>query len=206
MKLRRNTVKNKTISEKIGYYVGQILAIAIVVGITIALFYLVYWLIINFSKILAAIITYSVNFLNIFTTLNAVIIVAIIGAVATFSVNIIAKISDHKWERQQYLTEKRESAYEDFLALFFNSLQGNAVNNEEGIERLNRFKQTLMLYGSKRTYKAFKRWWKAITGGESSVERQLELMELIISEMRNDVKAGKITKGLLVSVMTKSSE
>lgn len=199
-------MKNKTISEKIGYYVGQILAIAIVVGITIALFYLVYWLIINFSKILAAIITYSVNFLNIFTTLNAVIIVAIIGAVATFSVNIIAKISDHKWERQQYLTEKRESAYEDFLALFFNSLQGNAVNNEEGIERLNRFKQTLMLYGSKRTYKAFKRWWKAITGGESSVERQLELMELIISEMRNDVKAGKITKGLLVSVMTKSSE
>lgn len=146
---RGRQMQDKTVLERIGYLFGQITALSIFGGITIGVLYSIYLLIIHFSKILASLIEYGTTVINSFATLDAVIIVAVIGAFATFLVNIWSKSVDYRQERQRYLTEKREIAYEDFVALFFDGMEGKDITSE-GTARLNQFRQKLMLYGSKR--------------------------------------------------------
>ncbi|WP_339014142.1 hypothetical protein VNN36_03900 [Lactococcus garvieae] len=131
--------------EKVLNTIGVILGWLIIIAIFISSIFIIY----HFLDILG----WIGNILKPIGSLDAVIIVAIIGAIATFVVNIIAKRLDHKFESRKYLSEKRQVAYEDFLKIFFDILEANSNENIEERkdipERLNIFKQTLLLYGIK---------------------------------------------------------
>lgn len=185
---------------KIGNAVSIILAWGIIFATLIFFGFVIY----HFFDI----IKYIGNVLKSIGSLDAVIIVAIIGAIATFVVNVIAKRLDHKFESRKYLSEKRQAAYEDFLKIFFDILEKNSKENVEELDnipkRLNKFKQTLLLYGSKRTYKAFEKYWKSITGGTEDSKVQMDLMEKVVSEMRRDAGAGAIKNNLSNIVINNS--
>ncbi|CAK1245463.1 hypothetical protein [Fructobacillus cardui] len=196
-------------SIKSGELVGRVIGYFLVIGLPTITIGALIWLIGHAVLIFSLFLDYMVKFLKGFATLDAVIIVAIIGAFGTFVVNIWSKWSDHRWERNKYLTEKREKSYEEFLGIFFETLENpGKVNNSQTVTRINKFKQNLMLYGSKRTYKAFKKWWSFITNDSSNndVEKNVKLMEKIISEMRNDAKAGNIKKKLMSNIVLPNSQ
>lgn len=183
--------------EKVLNTIGLILGWLIIIAIFILFIFIIY----HFLDILG----WIGNILKPIGSLDAVIIVAIIGAIATFVVNIIAKRLDHKFESRKYLSEKRQVAYEDFLKIFFDILESNSNENIEERkdipERLNIFKQTLLLYGSKKTYKAFVKYWAAITGGTEDTKVQMDLMEKVVSEMRRDAGAGAIKNNLISNIV-----
>ena len=81
--------------KNIWYYVGQILALVILLSSLVACI----WIIYHIKDILKSII----HIVEPIGKIDAVIIVAIIGAIATFIVNIISKRLDHKFELKKYL-------------------------------------------------------------------------------------------------------
>lgn len=185
-------------SEKIGNIIGVIFAWMIIIGILAITGLGVY----HFPDILK----WFINLLKPFKSLDAVIIVAIIGAVTTFVANLLSKRSDHKFELRKYLAGKRQESYEDFLKIFFDILEADGQEIDDIPSRLNLFKQTLLLYGSKRTYKSFVKYWKAITDSEVASEVQIDLMEKVVSEMRKDAGAGGVRKNLISNILINNSK
>ena len=90
--------------EKISYRIGQIIAIAI--------------LIFSLWALVKAIL-FSITFFNNLPTLDTVIIVALVSG----TISIASTIAKFIWERQQqkreYLTQKREEPYEQFVAIIY---------------------------------------------------------------------------------------
>ena len=179
--------------SNIWYYIGQILALLILVSGLVACIYIIYYI----KDILKSII-YIVERIG---KIDAVIIVAIIGAIATFIVNIISKRLDHKFELKKYLSVKRQKSYEDFLKIFFDILESENVEREDIPKRLNEFKQTLLLKKKKKTYRAFVKYWKYITGDVKDPKISIDLMEKVVSEMRRDAGAGPIKENLISNIV-----
>ncbi len=183
-------------SKNIGYYISLVFAWVIIIGVLLACLWTIYYI----QDIVRPIFDILISL----GKLDAVIIVAIIGAIATFVVNIISKHSDHKYEFRKYLSEKRQESYEDFLKIFFDILEANGEEREDVPKRLNEFKQTLLLYGSKRTYKAFVKYWKSLIDKTSDYSVSMDLMEKVVSEMRRDAGAGGIKKNLISNIITRN--
>lgn len=184
--------------DKIGYFIGQIIAWLIILGCLILVIFGIYHLL--------DIVNWIAELFKTLGRLDAVIIVAIIGAFATFIANIFSKHSDHKFELRKYLSDKREESYEDFLKIFFELMEENTNSDkteETDIpERLNKFKQTILLYSSKRTYKAFVKYWDSVTQTED-VDLQMKLMQKVVSEMRRDAGAGLIRNDIISNIIIK---
>ncbi|MBR2652642.1 MAG: hypothetical protein IKF82_06460 [Bacilli bacterium] len=180
-------------SKNIGYNIGLVLAwIIIICGLILSL-----WFIYHIQDIVKSIF----NILSPIAKLDAVIIVAIIGAIATFIVNIISKRLDHKFELKKYLSDKRQRSYEDFLKMFFDILESDGKEIEDIPKRLNEFKQTLLLYGSKKTYKSFEKYWKHISSDSPDAEKSIDLMERVVSEMRRDAGAGPLKENIISNIV-----
>lgn len=185
-------MKEKNLLYTVGEALGYIIILVITAAFAFAFVFVTYYLL--------DIVKWIVDIFMSIGKLDAVIIVAIIGAVATFLANIFSKRSDHNFEFRKYLSEKRQESYEDFLKIFFDTLEAKGEERKDIPVRLNKFKQTLLLYGSKRTYKAFVKYWKSITDETSSSEANIDLMEKVVSEMRRDAGAGGIKNNLISNI------
>lgn len=187
--------------DRIGYFIGQFIAWLIILGSVVLLVLGVYHLL--------DIVNWIVELFKSLGRLDAVILVALIGALATFIANLFSKNSDHKFEMRKYLSNKREKSYEDFLKMFFELMEENSsstIKNKVNIpERLNKFKQTLLLYSSKRTYKAFVKYWKSVTETED-IDLQMKLMQKVVSEMRRDAGAGLIKNDIISNIVVNKSK
>lgn len=187
--------------NRIGYLIGQFIAWLIILGAGVLFIFGVYHLL--------DIVNWIVELLKSLGRLDAVIIVAIIGAIATFIANLFSKQSDHKFERRKYLSNKREKSYEDFLKMFFELMEENVNSTVKGKvniqERLSKFKQTLLLYSSKRTYKAFVKYWKSVTETDD-IDLQMKLMQKVVSEMRRDAGAGLIKNDIISNIVVNKSQ
>ncbi len=188
--------------NKVGYFIGQFIAWLIILGIVLLFAFGIYHLL--------DIVNWIVQVFKSLGRLDAVIIVAIIGALATFIANLFSKQSDHKFELRKYLSNKREESYEDFLKIFFELMEENTSDTKikEKVdipERLSKFKQTLLLYSSKRTYKAFVKYWKSITETDD-LDLQMKLMQKVVSEMRRDAGAGLIKNDIISNIIVNKSK
>ena len=161
--------------EKISYRIGQIIAIAI--------------LIFSLWALVKAIL-FSITFFNNLPTLDTVIIVALVSG----TIPIASTIAKFIWERQQqkreYLTQKREEPYEQFVAIIYKIVKNKDQNYPELENDILTLNKSLSLWGSKNVVKS---WSEFILLSFENTDRQklLDKSEEILNHMRNDLGVKK---------------
>ncbi len=138
--------------------------------------------------------------------LDAVIIVALITAtvslVGVILSSIVSKIIDYKKNREEYLAQKREKPYGEFVDMVYkiqqNSKKPNSYTEEEMISDLLKFSKEITLWGSK---KVVKKWVKFRENGANpkAAQENMFVMESIMNEMRKDLGLKRTKKGNLLS-------
>ena len=137
--------------------------------------------------------------------LDAVIIVALItSAVSIVSVivsSVVSKIIDYKQKRNEYLNQKREEPYSDFVEMVY-KLQENAKNRgnystDEIIKDTYKFSKKLTLWGSDNVINKWLKFREMSLKGTTTSDL-LFVMEDIIFEMRKDLGLKKLKKGNLL--------
>lgn len=142
---------------------------------------------------------------NIASNMDAVIIVALItGAVSLVGViisSLIAKIVDYRKSRQEYLAQKREEPYGEFVEMIYkiqrNTNNPGSYSDKQMFEDISKFSKQITLWGS---HNVVNKW---IEFREKSSEQQksndlLFITEDIMNEMRKDLGLKKVKKGKLL--------
>lgn len=150
------------------------------------------------------------DFLNwLLTTvrkLDAVVIVALItGTVSIVGVvmsSVVAKFIEYRKNRQDYLAQKREIPYGEFVDMIY-KVQGtikdkNSYTQEEMIADISKFSKQLTLWGSHRVVNKWVKFRENGTDPESA-KKNLLLMEDIMNEMRYDLGLRRVKQGKLLA-------
>ena len=137
--------------------------------------------------------------------LDAVIIVALItGVVSIIGViisSIFAKIVDYIKSRKEYLTQKREKPYGEFVEMIYkvqkNVKKPGTYSEKQMLEDLSKFSKQITLWGSS---KVINKWIEFRENGTDpeKANNNLFLMEEIMNEMRKDLGLKKVKKGNLL--------
>lgn len=140
------------------------------------------------------------------SSLDAVIIVALItGMVSIVSVvfsSVVSKMIDYRQKRREYLYQKREEPYSDFIGVVY-KLQERIQNKDEYpqsemSEDMRSFSRKLTLWGSNRVVK---KWLKLRRLSPDNVGgmNTLFVMEDIMFAMRKDMGLKRLKKGSLLA-------
>lgn len=162
--------------------------------------------VIYFIKFLYNIIVNGiVRLTEVASKLDAVIIVALItGLVSIAGViisSIVAKIVDYRKNRQEYLTQKREKPYGEFVEMIYqvqrNARKPGSYSEKQMLEDLSKFSKQITLWGSSRV---INKWIKFRENGTNpeKAKGNLFLMEEIMNDMRKDLGLKKVKKGNLL--------
>ena len=138
--------------------------------------------------------------------LEAVVLVALItGAVSIIGVvftSVIAKIIDYKQHRREYLYQKREKPYEDFIDMVYKIQEYTKKNKkypeDEMLRDMFKFSKQLTLWGSNRVIKKWLKFRQTSITGQTGPEIMF-VMEDILYAMRKDMGLRKLSKGKLLS-------
>lgn len=144
--------------------------------------------------------------LSTVSKLDAVVIVALItGAVSIIGVvisSVFSKYIEYKKTRQNYLAQKREVPYGQFIDMIY-KMQKSSKNNEtytqeEMISDISKFSKQLTLWGS---HRVVNKWVEFREKGADpkSAKENLFLMDDIMNEMRHDLGLKKVKKGNLLA-------
>lgn len=163
------------------------------------------WLIKFLYDIINIIIDGIIKLSAVASKLDAVIIVALItGLVSITGViisSIVAKIVDYRKSRQEYLTQKREKPYGEFVEMIYkiqkNVKNVDAYSEEQMLEDLSKFSKQITLWGSS---KVINKWIRFRENGSNpeKAKENLFLMEEIMNDMRKDLGLRKVKKGNLL--------
>ncbi len=144
---------------------------------------------------------------TIASKLDVVVIVALItGAVSILSVvfsSVIAKSIEYKQRQREYLYQKREEPYTEFVAVVYKILEKTKRKEEYTDEELttdiNRFSQKLTLWGSNRVIKKWLKFRSSSSEKNKTPTEVLFVMEDILFAMRKDLGLKKMKQGNLLS-------
>lgn len=133
--------------------------------------------------------------------LDAVIIVALITAAVTIISGVVSKIIDFKQKRREYLSQKKEEPYAEFINVYF-KMQEKVSKNEiylpdEMFNDIQKFQKKLMLWGSNRVVKA---WIEYRAHAGTDGMNALFYMEKILYAIRKDMGYKNLGKGKLLSM------
>lgn len=155
------------------------------------------------GKSLADIISWLAGMVS---KLDAVIIVALItGTLSLIGViinSVVSKIIDHKKSRQEYLAQKREESYGQFVDMVYkiqkNGKEPGSYGEKEMIEDLSRFSKEITLWGSP---KVVEKWveFRECKVDPNGPPENLLILEEIMNEMRKDLGLKKVKKGNLLA-------
>ncbi len=202
MNIRTNKIENKrSFAEehpKWNQAIGTIAALTLVV---LAIFIVVK--VIQYAiKAGASLLTWVSQTLP---KMDAVVIVALItGAVSILGVvlsSIVAKALEYRRTRREYLTQKREDPYSEFIEMVYkiqqSSKPGKEYPEEEMIKDLTRFSKKITLWGSP---KVVNDWVKFKENAlKSNGKDNLFLTETIMNDMRKDLGMPRVKKGHLLA-------
>lgn len=142
---------------------------------------------------------------DVASKLDAVIIVALItGVVSIIGViisSVVAKIVDYRKSRQEYLTQKREKPYGEFVEMIYqvqkNAKEPGTYTDKQMLEDLSKFSKQITLWGSSRV---INKWIEFRENGADpeKAKNNLFLMEEIMNDMRKDLGLKKVKKGNLL--------
>ncbi len=143
---------------------------------------------------------------TIATTLDAVIIVALIaGAVSITGViisSIVAKSLEYRKARREYLTQKREKPYGEFIDMVYKLQQdgknGNKYTREEMVNDLMTFSKEITLWGSPSVVDKWVEFKENASKNADGLDN-IWLTEEIMNAMRKDLGLRKVKKGNLLS-------
>lgn len=136
--------------------------------------------------------------------MSKVIVALITGTVSLIGViisSVVSKVIDYRKNRQEYLAQKREKPYGEFVDMVYkiqqNSKKPNSYTQEQMIEDLLRFSKQITLWGSP---SVAKKWIKFRENGAKpdSGKENLFIMEQIMNAMRKDLGLKKVKKGNLL--------
>lgn len=138
--------------------------------------------------------------------LDAVVIVALItGCVSIIGVlisSVIAKRIEYKRSRQEYLAQKREEPYGQFVDMIYkiqqNAKNPNSYTEAKMMEDISQFSRQITLWGSS---KVINKWVKFRENGSNPefARKNLLVLEDIMNEMRKDLGLKKTKKGNLLA-------
>lgn len=151
--------------------------------------------------------SYIVDYLiNIATSIDVVILVAIITGLASIVTSSVRGFVENKNKRREYLSAKREEPYREFIELF-NKMLNNGKNNyeystEEMTKDINDFNSKLTLWGSPKVVKKWNEYRNKTLNEEQNVtpEEILYLLEEVMNQMRNDLGVKSVGKKNLLSI------
>lgn len=150
------------------------------------------------------VIDWFLKLFAILKTFDAVIIVAIITGFVTILTALLKSIYDIKQTRLQYLTQKRETAYYQFVETIYKinqlSKDEKSYSSEEQIADLIKFSKDITLWGSKSVVEKWMEFRKIATS-DSNVDGQqlLKISEQLMNEMRKDLGVPKVKENALLS-------
>lgn len=150
-------------------------------------------------------IKYIGLFLKQLAKLDAVVVVAIItGGVSIIGVvisSIVGKSLEYKKSRNEYLAQKREGPYCDFVDLIYkvqqNGKAGTEYPQEDMIKDINKFSKQLTLWGSPKVAKKWIEFRQLAINPKNNLD-SIWITEEIMNEMRKDLGTGKTKKGQLM--------
>lgn len=140
------------------------------------------------------------------SSLDAVIIVALItGMVSIVSVvfsSVVSKMIDYRQKRREYLYQKREEPYSDFIGVVY-KLQERIKNKDEYpqsemSEDMRSFSRKLTLWGSNRVVKKWLKF-RRLSSSNADGKDTLFVMEDIMFAMRKDMGLRRLRKGSLLA-------
>lgn len=150
---------------------------------------------------------------SVASKLEAVVLVALItGAVSIIGVvftSVIAKIIDYKQKRREYLYQKREKPYEEFIDMVYKIQEYSKKNKKypenEMIQDMFKFSKQLTLWGSNRVIKKWLKFRDSSNTTSSGAEIML-VMEDILYAMRKDMGLRKLSEGDLLAFFINDRE
>ena len=152
----------------------------------------------------------TISFVEWITSLasnfDVVVIVALItGMVSIVTVvlsSIVAKWLDYKHARREYLTQKREGPYSDFVEMIYRiqqtSKDENAYPRDEMIEDLMSFSKQITLWGSSKVVKDWVKFKENAMNNEDGFNN-LMLTDQLMNDMRKDLGLKRMKKGNLLA-------
>lgn len=183
-------VKHPIINKIFGFFI-----LLVLIGIGFAFLYFVVF--VGIAK--------TVNLIKeTLSKLDAVVVVALItGSVSLLGViisSIIAKVIDYKRTRREYLAQKREGPYGEFVEVYYKLSQNKdgKYTEKETIDDISSFSKQLILYGSR---PVVKNWVKFRKNGAKPdmAEENLFIMEKIMNAMRKDLGVKKVKEGEILA-------
>lgn len=143
---------------------------------------------------------------DVTSKMEAVVMVAFItGTVSIIGViisSVVAKIIDYRKSRQEYLAQKRELPYSEFVEMVY-KLQQN-INAPETytekmmLEDLSKFSKQITLWGSADVVNKWVKFRATGTDSSAGIDR-LILLEKIMNSMRKDLGLRRVKKGNLLA-------
>lgn len=180
-----------------------LLALSILLTMFIGGGYFIYFAVCFLGKGITKIAQYLTHLTS---KMDAVVVVALItAAVSLVSViisSVVAKIIDYRKSRQEYLAQKREKPYGEFVDMVYKIQQTTknpgSYNEKEMIEDISKFSREITLWGSD---KVVKKWVKFRENGTKPDAGQdnLFIMEDIMNAMRKDLGLKRVKKGNLLA-------
>ena len=179
------------------FFIGLILFFGMIAGAIAIIYYVI--------KFISHIVSSFVDWIStVATTLDAVVIVALItGAVSIVGViisSIVAKSLEYRKARREYLAQKREKPYSDFVAMYYKILMskklGEEYSQEEMLKDMTAFSQELTLWGSNKVVRLWVDYRTKAT--QLNGVDNLFQYEKILYEIRKDMGFRKMKKGTLL--------
>ena len=148
------------------------------------------------------------------SNVEAIIIVAFItGAVSIIGVvftSVISKIIDYKQKRRDYLYQKREGPYSDFVEMVYklqeSTKRGGGYGQSEMLTDMLKFSRKLTLWGSNRVIKKYLKFRDQSINQPKPPQEILFVMEDIIYAMRKDLGLKRMKKGNLLAIFINDIE
>ena len=188
----KHTKWNQAINMVVAF---SLVALAILVVVTVIRYVM---------KAVASLLTWASQTLP---KMDTVVIVALItGAVSILGVvlsSIVAKAVEYRRIRREYLTQKREEPYSEFIEMIYKMQQSNKLgkeySKEEMIKDLMRFSKKITLWGSPKVVNDWVKFREKALDGNSNGMGNLFLTETIMNDMRKDLGIPKVKKGHLLA-------
>ncbi|GDZ41157.1 hypothetical protein MCC01970_18800 [Bifidobacteriaceae bacterium MCC01970] len=192
--MKNNKVSFAEKHPKLNIFLGLVL-IVVIGAFSIWLVKLLYNIIINGI----------IKLTEVASKLDAVIIVGLATGLVSLTgaiiSSIVAKIVDYRKSRQEYLTQKREKPYGEFVEMIYqvqkNIKEPGTYSDEQMLEDLSKFSKQITLWGSSRV---INKWieFRENSSDPEKAKNNLFLMEEIMNDMRKDLGLKKVKKGDLL--------
>ena len=149
---------------------------------------------------------------NMTSSLDAVILVALITGTISLLNSFYSRYSDNRNKRREYLAAKREEPYAEFINLVFKITQrknnGLKYTDKEMAKDIQSFNSKITLWGSPKVVNKWIKFRKISLDGENKIspEKNLILIEEVMNEMRKDLGVKQVDKGNLLSIFINDVE